>query len=131
MFVEFLNQLLMAVLTAAVPILSGFAIRFLREKANAVKDQSVNDQIDRLVVLAEDVAEKAVLYTNQTYVDALRVSGAFDVEAQKAAFKMSFDNAKGLIPEAAKEAVTLIFGSVDSWLTTQIEASIQMRKDVI
>ena len=125
MFMEFLNQLLTAVLIAAVPVLTGFITQILKKKSSEIVERTDNERIDWLVVLAEDIVVKSVQYTNQTYVDTLKKCGAFDVDAQKQAFKLSFDRSKSLLTQASQEAVSIVYGSVDEWIKTQIEANVQ------
>lgn len=84
---EIFTDLLKAVITAVVPILSVFAItaiRKMRDKAIAQTD-NIKHQ-DYILEIAEAISV-AVAATSQTYVDALKKTGAFTKEAQEEALK--------------------------------------------
>ena len=52
----------------------------------------------------------------------------FDEESQKVAFRKAYEKALSLMSEGAKNAITELHGSLDKWLETKIEASVNMAK---
>ena len=84
---EFITALLTAVITAAVPVITVYAVNALKKAgANAeadTEDIKVKGYINEITTAVAD----AVSATSQTYVDALKQAGKFTAEAQKEAAK--------------------------------------------
>ena len=70
----------------------------------------------------------AVVSTTQTYVEALKKSNQFTVENQKIAFQMSYDTAVSIMTQEAKDFIATAYGSLNGWLTAQIEAAVNSNK---
>ena len=66
--------------------------------------------------------------TNQTYVDALKASGSFDVEAQKQAFMMCKDAVMKILSNEAKDYLASIYGDLDKFIESMIEAQVKQAK---
>lgn len=125
---ELLFELLQAVATATIPVCAAFLVQFLRRKS-----EELGAQIDRLAtkeLLAEvtDAVATAVTYTSQTYVDALKKEGIFDKAAQLEALRKSKDKAVSLLSASARESLSQIYGNLDAYLETKIEAEVRAQK---
>ena len=70
----------------------------------------------------------AVVSTTQTYVEALKKSNQFNTENQKIAFQMSYDTAVSIMTQEAKDFIATAYGSLNGWLTAQIEAAVNLNK---
>lgn len=128
---EFILALLQAVIIAAVPIITTYLCKFLNAKKTETTEKVKNDTAKTLLAEAFDAVSKAVTSTNQTYVDALKKSGTFTVENQKEALQKSYDTALQIMRQEAKDFITTAYGSLNTWLTTQIEAQVKTQKDNI
>ena len=69
---DILLTTLQTFITAAIPILSGFLIRFLNSTAAYAKEKAKSELAGQYIEQARDAVANAVLYTSQKYVDALR-----------------------------------------------------------
>lgn len=65
----------------------------------------------------------------QTYVDTLKKNGTFDVESLKIALTKAKDEALSQMSDEIKEYITTNYGNLENWLTTQIEATINILKN--
>lgn len=65
----------------------------------------------------------------QTYVDTLKKNGTFDVESLKIALAKAKDEALSQMSDEIKEYITTNYGNLENWLTTQIEATINIMKN--
>lgn len=126
---DMLFVLLQAVIIAAVPIITTYLCKFLNTKKTETTEKVKNDTAKTLLAEAFDAVSKAVTSTNQTYVDALKKSGTFTVENQKEALQKSYDTALQIMRQEAKDFITTAYGSLNTWLTTQIEAQVKTQKD--
>lgn len=79
---EFLSTLLQAVLVAAVPVIATFASKGLSALSRYFIVKMENETAKKYLTAAEEAAKKAVTYTSQTYVDALKKSDSFSKENQ-------------------------------------------------
>ena len=82
---EFLSNLLIAVITAAVPVLTTYAVKLIKQvgaSAAAKTDDAKKQGYANEIALA---VSEAVSMVSQTYVDSLKNSGEFTKEAQKKA----------------------------------------------
>ena len=125
---EFLFTLLQAVATAAIPVCAAFLVQFLRKKSEQIGAQIDNMELKELLDEVTDAVSTAVTYTSQTYVDALKKEGIFDVEAQKIALETSLNMAISLLSESARSALATIYGNLDDYLVSKIEAEVRNQK---
>ena len=125
---EFVIELLQAVATAAVPVCAAFLVQFLRRKSEQIGAQI--DSLDTKELLAEvtEAVTTAVTYTSQTYVDALKKNGIFDKKAQLEALQKSKDKTLSLLSASARHALADIYGDLDAYLETKIEAEVRAQK---
>jgi hypothetical protein len=88
-----------------------------------------NEKAAKLLSTATEIVLNAVRSVFQTYVEALKENGTFDVESQKKALSQAKDTALSQMSEEIKSYITSNYGDLDTWLTTQIEASINLLKN--
>ena len=62
------------------------------------------------------------------FVSGIMTEKANDIETQKEAFNMAYDNAYKLISKDAKNLITEYYNDFDTWLRTQIEKSVISNK---
>lgn len=125
---EFLSTLLQAVVTAAIPICAAFLVQFLRRVSKHIGAQTDSLITKELLDEVTEAVATAVTYTSQTYVDALKKKGIFDTEAQLEALQKSKDKALSLLSESAKKVLTSIYGDLNDYLETMIEAQVRVQK---
>ena len=128
---EVLNYILYIVLTVILPVVAKYVVNLIQAKikeSTIISETTKNQELENLVEGALVNVMDAVLYVNQTYCDTLKAQNKFDEEAQKVAFNKAYQKALSLISEGAKSAITELHGSLDKWLETKIEASVNMAK---
>lgn len=126
---ELLVDLLLAVVTAAVPVITAYAVSFINKaKENAVAD---TDDVKKQSYIKEiaDAISDAVAATSQTYVDALKQAGKFTKEAQEEAAKKALNACIASISPAATEFVETAYGDIKEYLATKIEAEVRKQKN--
>lgn len=62
-------------------------------------------------------------------MDTLKKNGTFDLESQKIALTKAKDEALAQMTDDIKEYITKNYGDLEAWLTTQIEATINILKN--
>lgn len=125
---EIIKEMLYTLITVAVPVLVTYLCKFLYEKWNGIKANIENEKIaitlEQVVSMVLDCVEK----TNQTYVDELKKKGEFTKEASEEAFKMCKETVLVMLSEDAKKIIAMIYGDIDMYLDTLIEATVKQLK---
>lgn len=125
---EFLFELLQAVATVAVPVCAAFLVQFLRRKSAEAAARTDSLITKELLTEVTEAVTTAVTYTSQTYVDTLKKDGIFNKEAQVEALQKAKDKALALLSESAKDVLAQIYGNLDDYLETMIEAQVRVQK---
>lgn len=128
-FVSFLWDALHAIVLAVIPLCAGYAIKLIKRKAEQIGAQTDSLELKSLIEQVADAVSTAVTYTSQTFVDSLKRNGLFDTDAQKQALQMSLDKATSLLSDVAKEALEEVYGDLNEYLTSKIEAEVRNQKD--
>lgn len=125
-----MNEVLMTIISAVVtaivlPLISIGGARLIALINTKIK----NDEAAKILATATDIVTSAVRSVFQTYVEALKKSGSFDTDAQKTALSKAKNVAISQMSEDVKDYIKSNYGSLDAWLTVQIEATINMLKN--
>lgn len=123
-----LNEVLKAVLAAAIPILAGYLVTFIQSKCAVAKAQANSQLAKDFICQTEGIILSAVQTTNQTFVDDLKKAGKFDDAAAKEAFQRTKDSILKVLPAEAKSALTALYGDLNKWLDMQIESTVSVNK---
>ena len=127
-WLELLSQIFEVCIIPLLGVLTAYLISFINTKKNEIIDKSDNDLVDKYTAIAADVITTCVIATNQTYVDALKKEGKFDAEAQRNAFNMTAAAVMAILTDDAKVVLTEAFGDLNTYITQQIEASVNTNK---
>ena len=127
-FMEIMNNAFQIIVPLAITLgITSLAV-FLAAKKKQVKEKTDSEIGHKYLDMLEDTIMKSVISTTQTYVDALKGKNAFDAEAQKTAFKMSYDAVMATLTEEAKTYLTTIVADLESYITTRIEYNVSVNK---
>lgn len=130
-FSEVLNYILYIVLTAILPVAATYTVNLIKTKikeSNVIANATQNENITKIIENAFSDVMDAVLYINQIYVDALKLNGKFDKDAQKNAFNRAYTEALNMISNESKRVIEQTYGSFDKWLKLKIETSVNLAK---
>lgn len=125
---EFLAELFQTVLIAAVPVITVFICRGISTLSGHLAARMENQIAKKYLEDAANAVERAVAYTNQVYVDALKKSGSFSRENQQKALEMALDKAVGLLTEDAVRFLEKAYGDLTEYLSAHIEAEVRTQK---
>lgn len=115
-----------------IPILGAlalFAVKWINLKAEQLKMKTHNEIEQKYIDMLADTITQCVTATNQTYVETLKKEGRFDAEAQKEAFRMTYEAVIAILNEEAKKYITEAVGDFNTYLTEQIEATVNFSKE--
>ena len=109
-----LSCIVTAVIIPLITLLGSKLIKWISSKID-------NEKTSKYIAEATTIVLDAVKCVFQTYVEALKKEGNFGKDAQL----IALNKAKS---EDIKNYIKTNFGDVDTWITTQIEASINTLK---
>ena len=110
-------------------VLTGFLVQWIKAKTTEATEKNQHDVFDKYITMLGDTISKCVSATNQTYVDALKKAGSFDAEAQKTAFDMTLNAVIKVLGQDAITYLSAIYGDLNEYLTTLIEAEVKAQKE--
>ena len=125
---EMLFNLLLAVITAAVPVISAYLVGLIKKAGeDAAADTEDIKKRSYIEEIATAIAD-AVASTSQTYVDAMKQAGTFTKEAQEEAARKALAACLASISPAAQQFVEQAYGDLKEYLANKIEAEVRKQK---
>ena len=123
-----LQQIFEVCIVPLLGILTAFLVQYINAKKVEISTNVDNKLADKYINMLADTITKCVIATNQTYVDSLKDKEVFTVEAQKEAYKKTMDAVMAILSDEAKTYLTNTFGDLETYLQTQIEATVSANK---
>jgi hypothetical protein len=127
-WLELLYKIAEVCLIPLLGVLTAFFIKWLKAKEAEILVKVDNDTADKYITMVAQTITDCVIATNQTYVETLKKQGSFDAEAQKIAFQKTLDAVVAVLSDDAKAYLTELYGDVTAYLTTRIEAEVNLQK---
>ena len=128
MWQNILSSIFTVVIIPILIVLTKYAVSWIAAKAEELKGRTENELYWKYIGMLQDTITKCVLATQQTYVEALKKEGKFDLEAQKAAFKQTYDAVLNLLDEEAQIYLENIMPDLTLYITNAIESQIYENK---
>ena len=125
-----LYQILEVCVIPLLGVLTAYLVKYIKIKSAEIQATVDNNTADKYIALLSDTITACVIATNQTYVEALKKNNAFTAEAQKEAFKLSYDAVMAVLTEEAEKCLSEIYGDLAAYITTKIEAEVNLSKIV-
>lgn len=123
---EIILNIISVVVTAVIlPLISYAGARLIAWLNAKIKDENAKLQL----IVATDIVMNAVRSVFQTYVETLKKNGTFDKESQKVALIKAKDDALAQMSDEIKDYITKNYGDLETWITTQIESTINILKN--
>lgn len=125
---ELLGKLFELVLFPALSAAALYFITWMRAKKLELQQKAKNDTTKKYLDMLDTTIYECVMATNQTYVDALKKEGSFDAEAQKKAFKLTYEAVLGVLTDEAQVYLNEAVKDINSYITNKIEAQVSVNK---
>lgn len=127
-WLEIANKVCQTLLPLVLIALSITLTSYINKKIYEGKEKFDSDLTDKYLTMLQDTIEDAVLATTQTYVEALKNKNMFDEEAQKYAFKMTYDAIMKVLTDDAKKYIESAVGDLETYITNKIESTVKLSK---
>lgn len=109
-------------------ILTKMLVTYLQTKSKELASKTDNEIAEKYIKMLTETITSCVISTNQTYVETLKNKGEFTIEAQKVAFKDTYENVLKILSEDCKDYLQETFGDLETYITNRIEAEVKAQK---
>ena len=116
---------------AIIPLLGAatlYLITLIDAKKKEIKDKTKSETAKKYIEMLDDTIINCVVATNQTYVDALKKAGSFDAEAQKQAFKLTYNAVMAILTDEAQVYLNEAIKDLNAYITSKIESGVVAAK---
>ena len=120
-----INIISVVVTSIVLPLISIAGAKLIQFINSKIKNNKAAD----LLTTATTIVINAVRSVFQTYVEALKKEGSFNKDAQIIALNKAKDIALTQMTDEVKDYLVTTYESLDSWLDTNIEATINILKN--
>ena len=123
-----LSQIFEIVILPLLGIGTAYVIALVRAKIQEMKENKQDVLYHKYLDMLNDTIADCVLATTQTYVEALKKEGKFDLDAQKIAFTRTYENVMAILADGAKEYLQTAIGDLSAYVENMIEAEVNRNK---
>ena len=131
MTIELISQIIDIVVIPLLGILTTYIVKLVNVKINEISSTKHNKLEQKYLNMLNETITKCVIATTQTYVDALKKQGAFDAEAQKVAFTMTYEAVVKLLTDEATKYLNEAVGDLNLYITQKIESEVNLNKTIV
>lgn len=131
MTMELVTQIFEVCIIPLLGVLTAFFVKWVNAKTAEIADTRKNETEKKYINMLNNTISDCVIATTQTYVDALKKQGAFDAEAQKVAFTMTYEAVVKLLTDEATEYLTEAVGDLNLYITQKIESEVNLNKTIV
>ena len=125
---ELLTQIFEVCILPLLGILTTFFVKWVNARIGEISDNRKNETEKKYLDMLNNTISDCVIATTQTYVDALKKQGAFDAEAQKVAFNMTYEAVIKLLTNEAQIYLNEAVGDLNLYITQKIESEVNLNK---
>ncbi len=124
---ENLGNILIPLLVTIITI----CICMITSKVAKNAAESAPSKYSEIIYALENIVNKAVITTNQTFVNELKKQGKFDKEAMEEAYNKTFNSIVALLSQSFFEYIDEEAIDIDTLLKNMIETSVDWNKITI
>lgn len=125
---EMLQQIFDLCVVPLLGVVTTYIVKLINKKNKEIDTKLTSEVALKYNDIVSNIIKECVISTNQTYVDALKGQNLFDSDAQKEAFKKTYDKVMSILTDAIKEQLSNVYGDLTIYITTKIEAEVNQNK---
>lgn len=128
---ELIAQIFEVCIIPLLGVLTAFFVKWVNAKTAEMTNKTNNEMQVKYLNMLNSTISDCVIATTQTYVSSLKKQGAFDAEAQKVAFTMTYESVVKLLTDEAATYLTTAVGDLQLYITQKIEAEVNLNKMLV
>ena len=125
---ELIAQIFEICIFPLLGVITAFIVKWIKAKTNEIATTQKNETFTKYLDLLNNTITNCVMATTQTYVDSLKKQGAFNAEAQKVAFTMTYEAVVKLLTDEAQTYLNEVVGDLNLYITQKIESEVNLNK---
>ena len=126
--IDLIKQIFEVCIVPLFGVLTVYITSLIQKKTQEITKEADNEIANKYINLLSETITQCVIATNQTYVESLKKSGSFDAEAQKEAFRRTYESVMNILTVEAKQYLANIYGDLDKYITSKIESEVNINK---
>ena len=126
--IDLIKQIFEVCIIPLFGVLTVYITSLIQKKTQEITKEADNETANKYINLLSETITQCVIATNQTYVESLKKSGSFDAEAQKEAFRRTYESVMNILTVEAKQYLANIYGDLDKYITSKIESEVNINK---
>lgn len=118
---------------ALIPILAAatlYVVALIKAKKQELLEKTKNETTKKYIEMLDKTITECVIATNQTYVEALKKQGSFDLDAQKEAFRLTYEAIMNILTDDAHEYLGEAIKDLETYITNKIETEVVLSKQL-
>lgn len=127
-WLELLQKIFDVCIIPLLGVLTTYLVQWIKLRSSQIQKTMDNELLKKYTSMLEDTISNCVIATNQTYVEALKEQNAFGSVEQKIAFEKTYVAVMEILTEEAKDYLQEVFGDLQAYITSQIEAQVNKNK---
>lgn len=127
-WLEMLNEIFKVCIIPLLGVLTTYAVKYFNIKSEQIIMENDDTLAKKYIQMLNETISDCVIATNQTYVESLKNKNAFDIEAQKAAFELTYKAVMNILTDDVKDYLSCIYGDISIYITKKIEAEVNKNK---
>ena len=128
MTLELVAQIFQIVIIPLLGVLTTYLVKYISAKISEVSSKTDNELEQKYLAMLNETITNCVIATTQTYVQSLKAQGAFDEEAQKKAFAMTYSAVMDILSKDLVDYLTNAVGDLDLYIRQKIESTVNSEK---
>ena len=126
--IDLIKQIFEVCIIPLFGVLTVYITSLIQKKTQEITKEADNEIANKYINLLSETITQCVIATNQTYVESLKKSGSFDAEAQKEAFRRTYESVMNILTVEAKQYLANVYGELDKYITSKIESEVNINK---
>lgn len=123
-----IDSIFKAVILPLLALLTSYLISFLNTKKAQIVETADNDLTKKYTEMLTETITACVIATNQTYVNELKQKNSFDAEAQKEAFRKTYQAVVDILGGEIIGYLNVVYGDIATYISNKIEAEVNYYK---
>lgn len=127
-WLEIIPQIFEIVIFPLLAALTVYLVAFIHTKRKQLQEKTKNETLVKYLEMLDKTITDCVIATNQTYVNSLKSQNKFDAEAQKEAFRLTYEAVLNILTEDAAMYLSEAIADLETYITSRIETEVVMSK---
>ena len=127
-WLDLINDIFQVCIIPLLGVLTTYVVKYIQVKMEEITTKTENEIMNKYLTMLASTITECVIATNQTYVEALKKEGKFDLEAQAKAFEMTKDAVMMILTDEAQRYLSAAVGDLNVFISQQIEAAVNVEK---